>query len=172
MLGKALKWGADAVVFLDDDVAFRPQDLATIIQAQGEVVGGTYRYKDERVAYMGKPMLGQKGHPLVRASDGAVHMLCLPAGFLRVSRECIERHMEAFPDLMITADGGRNIDLFNHGAYKGVWYGEDYAFCRRCNELDIDIWCPPDMDLDHHGRDEVFAGNYHRYLSTYKPEAK
>lgn len=172
MLGKALRWGAEQIVFLDDDVSFRPQDLLTIIQAVGPVVGGTYRYKIDEEKYMGKPILGPRGHPMVRSTDGAVEMLCLPAGFLRVTRDFVERVMDTYPALMITADGNRNVDLFNHGAYGGVWFGEDYAFSRRCNEMDVPIWCPPDMQLDHHAKDAVFHGNYHRYLLTYKPEQK
>lgn len=173
MLGKALRWGADKIVFLDDDVSWRPEDLVAIITAEGDVVGGTYRFKCEEERYMGKPFVGERGHPMVRSTDGAVQMLAMPAGFLRVTRDLVERMWERFPWLRIRADDGiKNLDLFNHGAYQGVWFGEDYAFCRRCVEMEVDVWCLPDMDVDHNGRDEVFRGNYHRYLSTYKPERK
>ena len=168
MLGKALKWGADQIIFLDDDVSWEPSALLRLIEADGDVVGCTYRYKIDEEKYMGKPFVGPRGHPLVRA-DGAVHMLGMPAGFLRVTRAAVERFMEAYPDLMITADGNRNVDLFNHGAMGGVWYGEDYAFCRRWIQIDGDVWCLPNLDIDHNGRDKVYRGNYHRYLSTYKP---
>lgn len=171
MLGKALRWGADKIVFLDDDVSWRPEDLVAIIQAEGQVVAGTYRFKCEEETYMGKPYVGERGHPIVRATDGAVRMHCIPAGFMRVNRSVVDAIWDRYPWLRIRGeDGIKNVDLFNHGAFNGIWFGEDYAFCRRCIEMEIDVWCLPNMDIDHNGRDQVFHGNYHRYLTNYKPE--
>lgn len=149
-------------MFLDDDVSWEPQNLIDLILADGDVVGGTYRYKIEEEKYMGRIWLDPRG-TLVR-EDGAVHMRCLPAGFLRVTRAAVERFMGAYPELIIDADGNRNVDLFNHGAHRGVWWGEDYAFCRRWNDIGGQLWCLPDMNLDHHGKDRVWAGNFKRFL--------
>lgn len=166
-LRKAMKWGADVFVFIDDDVSWRPEDLAALIDAPGDVVGGTYRYKvPNEDKYMGKVFVGEHGSPLVREEDGAILATCLPAGFLRVTRAAVERFMAVFPELTINADGdGDSPDLFNHGAHKGVWFGEDYAFCRRWQEAGGDVWLLPDLNLDHHGRDgSVWEGNFHRKL--------
>jgi len=162
LLGRALLKGADQIVFLDDDVSWRPEDLLRLIQAEGDVVGGTYRYKIDEEKYMGRIWKEPQG-TLVR-KDGAVHMRCLPAGFLRVTRKAVERFMDAYPDLVVDADGNRNVDLFNHGAYKGVWWGEDYAFCRRWNDIGEKVWCLPDLRVDHHGRDRVYEGNFWKFL--------
>lgn len=162
-LGKALKWGADVFVFIDDDVSWQPEDLLKLLRTVGDVVGGTYRYKLDEEAYMGRVYLGENKRPLVR-EDGAIHAIGLPAGFLKVTRAAVKRFMEAFPELLINADGNENVDLFNHGAHKGVWFGEDYAFCRRWNEIDGEVWLVPDLNLDHNGPDKVYVGNYHKWL--------
>lgn len=166
-LRKAMKWGADVFVFIDDDVSWQPEDLIALIEAPGDVVGGTYRFKvDGDPKYMGRCCLGSNNLPLVREGDEAIQAICLPAGFLKVTRAGIERFMAAFPELTINADGeGDSPDLFNHGAHKGVWFGEDYAFCRRWGELGGDIWLLPKLQLDHNGADgRVWPGNFHQQL--------
>lgn len=163
-LGKALKWGADHIVFLDHDVSWEPGALKRLIETPGDVVGATYRFKLPEHLYMGRPYIGESGSPLVR-DDGCVLMQYMPAGFLRVSRDAVERFMDAYPHLVVDADGNRNVDLFNHGAHKGTWYGEDYAFCRNWNDIGGEVWCIPDVDVHHNGiNGEVWEGNYHKWL--------
>ena len=173
MLGKALDWGADVVVFIDDDLSWEPEDLLRLLSTEGDVVGGNYRYRNPEVRYMGKPFLGEKGHPLVR-EDGAILMLALPAGFLKVTSAAIDVFLETHPQLRMNWTGKRNVDLFNHGVWNGTWFGEDFAFCRNWLATGNEIYCQPDLNLTHHNRNkwtkdglvtgESFPGNYHQYL--------
>lgn len=173
MLRRAMKWGADVYVFLDDDVSWQPQDLIDLIDAEGDVVGGTYRFKtppDEEI-YMGFIITGPNGKPMVRPGDGAIVANRLPAGFLKVTKAGIEKFMKDYPELIINADmdGFESPDLFNHGCHKGVWYGEDYAFCRNWLDKDGELWLLPNLNLDHNGKDYVWKGNLHNLLLR-KPE--
>lgn len=181
MLAKALDKGCDTIVFIDDDVSWRPEDLLRLIETEGDVVGGNYRYKTEdEVRYMGKPFLGKNGHPLVR-DDGCVEMMAMPAGFLKITRSTVDRFLEGYPHLRMNwTDGGVAVDIFNHGVHNGTWFGEDFAFCRNWLGLGNDIWCIPDMEIQHNGRgywtkdgytpEKPFPGNYHRFLASYKPD--
>jgi hypothetical protein len=56
------------------------------------------------------------------------------------------------------------VDLFNHGAHEGVWWGEDYAFSRNWLALGGELWIVPDLNLTHHGPDTVYPGNFHNFL--------
>lgn len=172
MLRKAMKWGADVFVFTDDDVSWKPQDIIDLIEAPGDVVGGTYRFKtDDGEIYMGFIVTGPNGKPMVRHGDGAIVAHRLPAGFLKITRAGVEKFMRDYPELIINADmdGFESPDLFNHGAHKGVWFGEDYAFCRNWLDKGGELWCLPNLDLDHHGKDRVWKGNLHKRLLQ-KPE--
>ena len=165
MLRKAMLWGADIFLFLDDDLSWQPDALVRLLATKGDVVGGTYRFKvDGPETYMGTVLADPDGRPTVRG-DGAIGCLNLPAGFLKVTKRAVDRFMEAFPDLVIDKDhnGFRSPDLFNHGAYGGTWWGEDYAFCRRWKEIGGEIWMVPDLDIDHHAKDKSYPGNVHRY---------
>ena len=163
MLRKALDAGADVIVFIDHDVSWRPGDLLKLLEAEGDVVGGTYRYKSDDVCYMGTIRSTPDNFPLVRA-DGCISAELLPAGFIKITKGAVDRFMEAFPELCYGPRYAQSVDLFNHGAWKGLWWGEDYSFCRRWREAGGELWLVPDLSLDHNAADKVFPGNYHEYL--------
>ena len=163
MLRKAQEAMADVIVFIDHDLSWRPQDLLKLIETPGDVVAGTYRFKQEPEEYMGSLMADVNGKPQVR-SDGALLAHCVPAGFLKITREAINKFMFHFPELQYLEEGTLTVDLFNHGVHKGVWWGEDYAFSRNWNEKCGQIWIVPDLNIDHHLKDVPYKGNFHEYL--------
>lgn len=160
MLRKALESGADVVVFIDHDLSWRPKDLLTLIETPGDVVAGTYRFKTDEEEYMGVIQDGPGFAPVVR-EDGAIVATRVPAGFLKVTRGAVERFMRAYPHLCY---GPLAVDLFNHGAYAGAWWGEDYAFSRNWIDAGGEIWIAPNLSLYHHAQDAVYPGNFHEFL--------
>jgi hypothetical protein len=163
MLRKALDAKADVVVFIDHDLSWSPGDLLKLIETDGDVVAGVYRFKRDEEEYMGRLFPDANGRPIVR-SDGAVKAFCIPAGFLKITRAGINRFIEMYPELCYGEKCFPHIDLFNHGAHKGVWYGEDYAFSRNWVEKCGDIWIVPDLNLNHHSADKEYPGNFHQFL--------
>ncbi len=164
MLRKALDAGADVIVFIDYDVSWGHGDLLKLIETEGDVVAGLYRFKKDEEHYMGTLDCDPAGFPTVRASDGALRGILVPAGFLKVTPTAIDRLMGAHPDLCFGPRYRPLFDLFNHGAHEGLWWGEDYAFCRRWRALGGDIWIVPDLDLTHHAPGKAYPGNYHEFL--------
>lgn len=159
MLRKALDTQPDAVVFLDHDLSWRPGDLLRLIQTDGPVIAGTYRFKKDDEEYMGTLVGDENGHPIYR-DDGCVLANWIPAGFLKITSDAIEEMMKAWPALVYGSRYRPSFDLFNHGAHLGTWYGEDYAFSRRWNDQGGKIWLVPDLDLTHHAADgRAFPGN-------------
>lgn len=163
MLRKALDAKADVIVFIDHDLSWKPKDLLTLIETEGDVVAGTYRFKKPGDFYMGVPLPDLDGNPRVR-EDGAVLGHSIPAGFLKITKRAVNRFIEAYPELTYGDKFAPHVDLFNHGAHKGVWYGEDYAFSRNWRDLGGEIWIVPDLDISHHTADTKYVGNYHQHL--------
>lgn len=164
MTRKALDAGADVVVYIDYDLSWRPQDLLTLIETEGEVVAGTYRYKKDEEEYMGSIKEGLDNRPFVRKSDGAIRGFRVPAGFLKVTRSAIRKIMLSYPELVYGHPESPSVDLFQHGAHKGVWYGEDMAFSRRWIDSGGEIWVVPNLGLNHHTQDKEYTGNFHEFL--------
>jgi hypothetical protein len=158
MCGKAIRAGATDIVFIDHDVSWPVGTMLKLLEAPGDVVGGTYRFKQDEEKYMGTLFAGTRWVD----KHGRIKMVNLPGGFLRVTRRAVKQLMRAFPELIYGRK--RDFDLFNHGAYKGVWWGEDYAFCRRWLEIGEDVWCLPDLDITHHSPEQAYPGNFHEFL--------
>ena len=163
MLRKALDAGADDIVFVDHDMEWKPEDMIRLVQTPGDVVSALYRFKLEPEEYMGAIAQGPDGEPIVR-NDGCIKADWIPAGFMKITKEGVDRYMRAYPELCFGPKFALWVDLFNHGAEDGLWWGEDYAFSRRWNAMGGDIWVLPDIDLIHHDSDRAYAGNYHQWL--------
>lgn len=166
MTRKALSANADAIVYIDHDVSWRPTDLLKLIQTPGDVVAGTYRFKHEDASieeYMGVVESNEHGRPAVR-EDGCIKATLVPAGFLKVSKEAIDKFMGAYPELIYGPHYSPSVDLFNHGAHGRLWWGEDYAFSRRWKECGGELWLIPDLGLDHHSPGKIYRGNFHEFL--------
>jgi glycosyltransferase involved in cell wall biosynthesis len=162
-LRAALDAKADIIVFIDHDMSWRPGALLKLIQTPGDAVSGLYRFKYEPEAYMGSIRAGEDKRPIERA-DGCVRMDWVPAGFLKITKEGVDRFMRAYPELCYGPKFSLSVDLFNHGAHDGLWWGEDYAFSRRWNAMGEELWVVPDLDLIHHSADAAFPGNYAAFL--------
>jgi glycosyltransferase involved in cell wall biosynthesis len=163
MLRKALDAKADSIVFLDHDISFPPEALLKLIQTDDPVVAGTYRFKQDEEKYMGTVFSNAHGTPAVR-KDGCIKAEWVPAGFLKVTEGAIHQFIGAYPHLCYGKRYAPHIDLFNHGAHNGIWYGEDYAFSRNWGDCGGSIWLIPDLDITHHSADKAYPGNFHNFL--------
>lgn len=165
MLRKALDAKADVVVFIDHDLSWDPEDLRLLIKTEGDVVAGTYRFKIPEESYMGTVhVAGPEDRPQIRESDGAIRAKLMPAGFLKITKRGVHRFMGAYPELCFGPKFALSVDLFNHGAWEGLWWGEDYAFSRRWTEMGENIWCVPNLNLTHHEGGIAYPGNFLDYF--------
>lgn len=161
---KALDTMPDAIIYLDDDMSWTPESLLKLIECPQHVVGGTYRFKKDVEEYMGVMMTNPDGIPIQRA-NGLLIPKWMPSGFLKVTAKAVDIFMKAYPELNCGPSYHPTPDLFNHGAHEGIWYGQDYAFCRNYAEKCGSLSLIPDLDITHHGTDgKVYPGNFHRYL--------
>lgn len=174
LLRKAMDAHADVVVFLDDDVCWRPEDLLALVEAPADVCAGTYRFKKADEEYMGEWRRDEHGKPVGQQIGDLVMLRAdrVPAGFLKVTKEAVDAFMRAYPELCYGPRYAPAVDLFNHGAHEGVWFGEDYAFSRRWVDAGHDLWLLPELRIDHHGPDTVFPGDLHDYLQRQPGGAK
>lgn len=166
LLAKALRAEPDVIVFIDYDLSWEPKDLLTLIETPGDVVAGTYRYKKDEEEYMGEWFTDSRGVPIQR-EDGCISANKVPAGFLKITPPLVERFMEHYPELVYGHLYNPHVDLFHHGAYKRVWYSEDYAFSRNCVDMGDAVWIVPNLNINHHDHkdgDKEYKGNLHTYL--------
>ena len=142
VLRKALDAESDVIVFLDYDVSWTPEAMVKLLRTEGFVVAGTYRQKCPDEKYMGVILPG----PIVR-DDGCIKAEKVPAGFLKVTRAAVSAFAKKYPELVFGDPMHPELDMFNHGAMDGIWYGEDYAFSKRWVDMGGEIWLIPDLDI-------------------------
>jgi hypothetical protein len=165
MLRKALDAKATHVFFIDHDISWKPGDLTKVLETEGGLVAGTYRFKKDEEVYMGGILADAFGRPILRESDGALDADRAPAGFLKIERWAVSLLMEKFPELCYGERCAPHFDLFNHGAKDYVWWGEDYACCRRWVEIGQKFWIVPDIDVTHWDSEgKPYRGNFHKFL--------
>jgi len=162
LLRKALDRRPDAVMFIDHDLSFTPAALKKLVMTKGDIVAGTYRFKEDVERYMG--FCHVKDGALQVRQDGALKATYVPAGFMKITRHAVNYFMEKYPELIYGERCLPHIDLFNHGAMSGLWHGEDYAFCKRWGDIDGDIWLVPDLDITHHTTEAAYPGNFWKFI--------
>ena len=108
-----------------------------LIETEGDVVCGIYRFKKDEEEYMGA--LVDSEYPVVRPDpkgrdishpdfSGCLKMAWGPAGFLKVTRNAVNRIVKAHPELCYDEPCSPGIDLFQHGAHKGNLVGRGRGF--------------------------------------------
>jgi len=163
MTRKALDHKPDCIVYLDYDLSWQPDALVRLLETEGDVVAGTYRYKKDEIEYMSAWEVDDTMRPQLR-DDGCFKADKVPAGFLKITVAALEKIYKAHPELVFGPYHSPSIDLFNHGAFERVWWGEDYAFSRRWRAMGEDIWLIPDLNISHWSGDKEFPGNLHEFM--------
>ena len=143
--------------------------MVKLLKTEGDVVAGTYRFKQDEVKYMSCIYVGRSKRPVVRG-DGCMKADRVPAGFLKVTMDAVERFAEAYPRLVSYKADIPTVHLFDHGVWRGHFWGEDYRFSMRWRAIGGKIWLIPDLDLDHNDRVredgtwKVYRGNFHEFM--------
>jgi len=157
--------------FLDDDVTWEEGALARILLHPVDLVGATYRVKDDSVIrYVMRRLHYDNPNPPIIVRDtetGLLEIDGLPGGFMRISRAGILRMVEQRKDTeIVDANSGlRTWDLFDVVRLKTGYEGEDYTFCRRWREGGGKVWLDPDIRTGHIG-DKQFNGCFAEELKA------
>ncbi len=169
MIFTSMQTDVDNFICLDDDLSWAPKSLAKLCLTPGDVVAGTYRYKDDdKEEYMGAWEETPDHRPVLRA-DGCIQATMVPTGFFKITRNAVRKFMKGYPHLLFGKPEKPGVDLFNHGVIlpnDGRWWGQDYAFSKRWCDLGEKIWLIPNLNVHHHDwdSDKVFEGNLHKWL--------
>lgn len=159
----------DTLVFIDSDVAWESGALLKIIDAPEDVVGGIYPQRLDplkwTVKYLDKPELW------ANPDTGLLEVEAIPAGFMKISRNCIEKMIEAYPQKYFNDKAVDNefYALFESFIFEKDGYnckhGEDYSFCYRWRDIGGKIWIDPEIDMGHIGN-KIFQGHLGNWLKS------
>lgn len=103
-VARAMSWGADKLVFLDDDIAFNWTQMAFLIEREEPFITGAYALRPVEQNYEKLTLSVSKDNkppPVGRMTvvDKAGF------GFMRCNRECIEKFIEKYQPPALYLDG-------------------------------------------------------------------
>ncbi len=162
--------GFDYMLFVDADVAFKPEAVMRMLVPKKDIICTPYRIKNKpeiseyAVKFKDPKDINILEWDLVEIEEG-------PAGLMMIKRVVFERLMDKHPELKINFDEptrkkmnkeiGAMEDAIDRYMYNfwdttfnldtGEWKGEDLSFCALATEAGFKIYANLDSGTTHHG---------------------
>lgn len=134
---------ASHLLFIDSDIGWKPEHAQMLLDSGKDFVSGCYPKKQADRAIPAETFDEREGD-LWRAKT-------VPAGFLLLSRPCIERMVGAYRKLEYDTTVTRTHALWSQITEGGCSFGEDISFCLRWRAIGGDIWLHKGVKLTHYG---------------------
>lgn len=170
ILAKFLESDSSDLVFVDHDIAWEPGTLLRMVQHKADFVSGVYRKKvDEEgypVNFLNKPELWAD------PETGLLEVADIATGFTRLSRAAVQFITDASKEFPFSHPNAPNVQcyrVFDQEYENGMYYGEDYVFCRKWRALGGRVWVDPDLKLTHCGAKD-YVGSFGEWLKNRPPQ--
>lgn len=144
LTAKFLDSGATHMLCLDSDIGFVAEDVNKLLESNKDFISGVYCKKTD-TADVPARLSGKVDNGLLSADY-------VPAGFIVLSRQCVERMVGAYRSMQYFHSGGSAWALWASTFDTGKEYsGEDVAFCNRWRAIGGDIFIDPSVIVRHYG---------------------
>lgn len=183
------KSDADYFMFIDADIHFDPASVVRLIRSGHDVSVACYPKKfvdwdqaaeavkagDERnLGMLSSSLVVNFGASSLKVENGFIPILDGPTGFMLIKRSVFEKMQEHYSDLWCVNDH-QNRDFDKYCALFDCmidpvskrYLSEDYAFCRRWQQIGGKIYADIQTTLGHVGN-LPFSGNLHERLKGLK----
>lgn len=161
LVGQALEWGADDVVFIDDDIGWEPEDFLKLLYVPEGVkvsAGAPQRRLEKELGFCGSldnKLQWDCGEGRVLYSGFAA------TAFLRVAKEAFEELADKVEPFEYQDKQYRaffNYKIGTNPSGKSVGFiGEDYYFSMLAKENNVEVWIDPTIRLRHWHRQPLDA---------------
>jgi len=172
LFGAFVRSKADTLVFIDDDVFWTPGSLIKLIDHSVDVVGGIYPKKRDPLEWPFK--IGIKDEYRVDPNTGLMEVIGLPGGFMKITRNCAEKMIEAYPrqTLRSVSENTQFWPLFDpYQTPDGNRLSEDFSFCQRWIDIGGQIWADFEIEMGHIGY-KSFVGTVGKHLREQENNVK
>lgn len=167
------KTDADIFMFIDADIDFNADSVVRLVKSGHDVSVAVYPKKvvmwdqakyaveqgdDRNMAMLSSSLVANIGAHRRSVENGFVELLDGPTGFMAITRKAFEKMHEQFPELNCKNDH-QNRDFDEYCAVFDCmidpeskrYLSEDYAFCRRWQQIGGKIYADINTTLGHVG---------------------
>lgn len=168
----------DVLFFIDSDIGWEPQDFIKLVLSDHDMIGGTYRKKqDSPPLYAFKALEddGEKsGYKLKPDKNGILEVFGLGCGFLKISKNCFKQLYETeknFYTEKIDFDEKptkiKNICecVINE---KNYFISEDILMCYKWRKLGHKVYLDTNINCKHVGVKEYSGENLQTWLANWE----
>ena len=138
--------------FIDDDVGWPPDKIVEFVRSPEDVICGAYPKKHMEIDFPVNILC--KDGALVE-KNGLLLAILAPTGFMRIKRHVLEKMAAkagTFRDREAGGDERWYPNIFESGVGPDhFWWGEDYTFCRKWQDMGGEIWIDPNIPFYHQG---------------------
>jgi hypothetical protein len=162
----------DTLVFIDDDVFWTPGALIKLIDYPVDLVGGIYPKKCDPIEWPFK--IAIKDEYRADPETGLFEVMGLPGGFMKISRNCADKMVEAYPKKALRKAGESHKFWPVFDPYEietGDRLSEDFSFCQRWMDIGGKVWADFNIEMGHIGY-KTFKGHLGKHLSEAENNVK
>lgn len=192
LTARFLKSSATHLLFIDADIGFEPQTVMRLCLADKDIACAVYPKKDIDWALVKSKLAAGDAEDVrsagldyninivpgesVHVVDGFIPVLDAATGFMCLQRRAVERMVEHFrPTLLCVNDipGSREVVAEYVAIFDCMidtnrrYLSEDYAACRRAQEIGLEIWADVASVLSHTGTNLSEGEIMQRFQMTY-----
>lgn len=158
------------LVMVDHDVSWNTGALVRLIEHNVDLVCGMYPQRSDPLTFnFRSPMDAGEGLE-VDPNSKLIEVWGVPAGFICLKREMLQKMVEAYPETAFMCEAGKYTDGSVRPRMK-AWalfdpyrvpntdmkLGEDYAFCQRWRDIGGKVYVDPYIAMGHTGN-KTFIG--------------
>lgn len=154
------------VLLIDSDESWEPEGVVRLLLHPDEIVGASYRMKNNWEKYVGHIKRNEDGQPQGRMlADGTALLAAerVAAGFVRIKVSALRKWAEAYPDLVSVEPDGKKVQFFSRGLIDGEMACQDMAFSKRWLDVGGELWIDPTVKVHHWGM-ECHHGDLDKHL--------
>jgi len=157
-----LESGYTHLFFIDADMGWEPKKIIKMLARDKDVLFGAYIHKSKNGKYVHQ--VEKNGSEKLITHDGLVKCVSGPTGLMCIKRNVFETMISEHPEMMyFDATGKKQYDFFSCSVKNingtPLWFGEDIDFCQKWRDMDGEIWCEPDITVNHEGMN-IWKCNY------------
>jgi hypothetical protein len=161
LIQKFLETDATHIMCIDADIQWNPQTVINFVNADLPIIAALYPEKQSG-NFMHRRYLDENGN-MLKTPSGLLKMAGIPAGFMLIKREVLEKIRQDLPQYEYTGwidekTSFKSYAWFNTEIVDGLFWGEDYVFSQRCIDAGFGIWIDPTVALVHGSRCDSFQG--------------
>ncbi len=158
------------MLFIDADIEFDVDDIMKLIEADKDIIGGSYPKKKiqynhiadfinkNKEVYFTEEILRAFREPTsiyFNKDDvmklGIVEARYVATGIMLIKRDVFDKMMRKYPDDFYDCEGERHFRFFVTELKYGSYLSEDYFFCERWHMMDGKCYIKNDFRCKHFG---------------------